>query len=204
MVSLDRRCAFRRIEADGAFAKAFGDDFFEVDECAAHNEEDILGVDLDILLVGVLAAPFRRDVGDGPFDDFEEGLLNAFAGNVAGDRDVAVGFADLVDLIDVDDAVLGARDVVVGGLEEAEDDVFDIFPDIARFGQSGGVGNGEGDVEDARQGFGDEGFSRAGGAEEEHVRFAELDLALFMRGRGCVCSGCRRRRRSSSLRSLGR
>ena len=110
---------FGGVEADGALAEAFSDDFVEVDEGAPDDEEDVTGIDVDVLLVGVFAASLRRDVGDGAFDDLEEGLLDALTGDVAGDGDVAGGFADLVDLVDVDDARLSAGDVVVGGLDEA-------------------------------------------------------------------------------------
>ena len=140
------------------------------------------GVDLDIFLVRVLAAAFRGDVGDGPFDDFKEGLLHAFAGNIAGDGDVAGGFADFIDLIDVDDAHFCSGDVVVGGLDKAQDDIFDVFADIAGFGERGRIGNGKRDVEDVGKGAGNEGFSGACRAEEQHVGLAVLDFILFREG----------------------
>ena len=63
-------------------------------------------------------------------------------GDVAGDADVLGLAPDLVDLIDVDDAASSARlDVVVGGLEEAKDDVLDILAHVAGLGQGGGVGD---------------------------------------------------------------
>ena len=43
--------------------------------------------------------------------------------------------ADLVDLVDVDDAALRPLDVVVRGLEQLEDDVLHILTHITRFGQ---------------------------------------------------------------------
>jgi hypothetical protein len=46
------------------------------------------GVDLDVLLLGVLAAALRRDVGDRALEHLEQGLLHALAGDVAGDGDV--------------------------------------------------------------------------------------------------------------------
>jgi hypothetical protein len=83
------------------------DDVLEPDERAAADEEDVRRVDLDVLLLGVLAAALRRHVGDGALEHLEQGLLHALAGHVAGDRDVVRGLADLVDLVDVDDAALG-------------------------------------------------------------------------------------------------
>jgi hypothetical protein len=63
----------------------------------------------------------------------------ALARHVARDRRV-VGFAaDLVDLVDIDDAALRPLDIVVGVLQQLEDDVLDVLANIARFGQRRGV-----------------------------------------------------------------
>ena len=68
---------------------------------------------------------------------------------VAGDRGVVGLAADLVDLVDVDDAALGPLDIVVGRLQQLEDDVLDVLADIAGFGERRRIGHGEGHVEDA-------------------------------------------------------
>jgi hypothetical protein len=65
----------------------------------------------------MLAAALRRHARDRAHHDLEQSLLHALARHVAGDRGI-VGFAgDLIDLVDVDNAVLRALDVVVGGLQ---------------------------------------------------------------------------------------
>src|SRR5262249_29215026 len=125
-------------EADGLFAEAFADDVFEADERAAADEENVAGVDLDVLLLRVLATPLWRDVADGAFEHFEQGLLDAFAGNVARDADVLARLGDLVDFVDIDDAALGGFDVEVGGVEELQEQIFDIFTDVAGFGERRG------------------------------------------------------------------
>ena len=101
------------------------------------------GVHLDVLLLGVLAAALRRDVGDGAFEHLQQGLLHALAGDVAGDRDVVAGLADLVDLVDVDDAALGGFEVEVGGVQQLQQDVLDVLADVAGLGERGGVADGE-------------------------------------------------------------
>ena len=55
-------------------------------------------------LVRMLASALRRNVGDRAFEDLQQRLLHAFAGDVARDRRVLVLAADLVDFVDVDDA----------------------------------------------------------------------------------------------------
>ncbi len=82
-------------------------------------EEDILRVHLDVLLLGMFAPALGRHVADRAFEDFQESLLHAFTTDIAGDADVFGLAANLVDLIDVDDADLGAGHIVVRSLEEA-------------------------------------------------------------------------------------
>ena len=127
------------------------DDLVQPLEGAAADEEDVRGVDLDEVLVRVLAAALRRHVGDGALDDLEQRLLHALAGDVAGDRWVVALARDLVDLVDVDDAALGALDVEVGGLDQVEQDVLHVLADVAGLGERGGVGDGEGHIEDLGQ-----------------------------------------------------
>ena len=123
----------------------------------------------------MLPAPLGRDVGDGPFQELQERLLHPFARDVAGDRDVLAGLADLVDLVDVDDPALGQRDVEVGLADELEDQVLDVLADVAGLGQRGGVADGEGDVEPARQGLRQRGLAAAGRADQEDVALGDLD-----------------------------
>ena len=81
----------------------------ETDERAAADEQDVARVDLQEVLLGVLAAALGGDVGHGALDDLQERLLHAFAAHVARDGRVVALARDLVDLVDVDDAALGAR-----------------------------------------------------------------------------------------------
>ena len=90
-----------------------------------------------------------------------------------------LGFAgDLVDLVDVDDPLLGPVDVVVGRLEQLEEDVLHVLAHIAGFGETRGVGDCEWDVELAGEGLGEQGLPRTGWADEQDVRFLQLDIAL--------------------------
>ena len=88
----------------------------------------------------MLAATLRRNRSHRTFENLEQGLLHTLARNVAGNRRV-LGFArNLVDFIDVDDARLGALDVEIGSLKQLQKNVFDVFADVARLGQRGGIG----------------------------------------------------------------
>ena len=163
-------------EADALGAGPALDDLLDAGERAAADEQDVGGVDLDELLVGVLAPALRRHRGGGALEDLQQRLLHALAGDVAGDRRVLGLAGDLVDLVDVDDAGLGLLDVVVGGLDQLEEDVLDVLADVAGLGERGGVGDGERHVEHAGQRLGQERLAAAGGADQQDVRLGQLDV----------------------------
>ena len=77
------RCFGIAAEADGLAADAASDDVVESDEGAAADEQDVRGIDLDVLLFGVLAAALRRHVADGAFEHLQQRLLHAFAADTS-------------------------------------------------------------------------------------------------------------------------
>src|SRR5262249_59821407 len=72
-------------KADRFAADAPRDDIVQPNERAAADEEDVARIDLDVLLLGVLAAALRRNVADSAFQHLQEGLLDALTAHVAGD-----------------------------------------------------------------------------------------------------------------------
>ncbi len=150
----------------------------EAGERATTDEQDVRGVDLDELLVGVLAPALRRHRRGGALQDLQQRLLHALAGDVARDRRVLGLAGDLVDLVDVDDPGLGLLDVVVGGLDELEQDVLDVFADVPGFGERGGVGDRERHLQQARQRLREERLAAAGGTDQQDVRLLQLDVGV--------------------------
>ena len=128
---------------------------------------------------GCLRPPCGGNAGDRAFHDLQQRLLDALARHVAGDRGIVRLAADLVDFVDIDDAALRPLDIVVGGLQQLEDDVLDVLADIAGFGQRRRVGHGERHVEDARQRLREQRLARAGRADQQDVRFRQLDVAVL-------------------------
>src|SRR6185436_5313013 len=80
------------------------DDLLEAGERATADEQDVGRVDLDELLVWMLATALRGNRRDRALEDLEERLLDALAADVARDRRVLALAGDLVDLVDVDDS----------------------------------------------------------------------------------------------------
>ncbi len=131
--------------------------------------------------MGVLAASLRGHRCGGPLQDLEQGLLHALARHVAGDRRVLRLTGDLVDLVDVDDARLRLLDVVVGGLDQLEQDVLDVFADIAGLGERRRISDGKGYVEHPGQGLGQQGLAAAGGPEQQDVGLGQLNVGVAPR-----------------------
>ena len=167
----------------GRVADASGDDAFQALERAAAHEQDVARIHLDIFLVRVFAPALGRDVDLGALDDLEQRLLHAFARDIARDGGVVGLAGDLVDLVNEDDAGLGAWDVEVGGLQQAQQDVFHVLAHVAGFGEGRGIGNAEGHVEDAGQGAGDLALAHAGRSQQQDVALVQFELVVRRAGR---------------------
>jgi hypothetical protein len=147
------------VEADLPAASACFDDLLQPVEGATADEQNVLRVDLDVFLLRVLAAALRRHGSNGALENLQERLLHALARHVARDARVLGLPRDLVDFVDVDDSALALGDVEVarpGG--DGTRMFLDVLTHIARFGERGGVRDGEGDVENACKCSEPEGF----------------------------------------------
>ena len=192
-------------EADAVLADAPLDDLVEVGERATADEQDVRRVDREELLVRVLAPALRRHAGHRALEDLQQRLLHALARHVARDRRVVRLARDLVDLVDVDDPGLGLLHVEVGGLDQLEQDVLDVLADVAGLGQRRGVGDGERDVEDARERLREQRLAAARGAEQQDVglrRARRRSRRTTPSAR--ACSGCRRPPRACAWPPPGR
>ena len=164
------------VVTDGIGVHAFADDALQIVEGTAGDKEDVFGVDLDELLLGVLAPALRGHIHHGALQQLEQRLLHTLAGDIARDGRVVRTLAgDLVDFIDEDDATLGLGHVIVGGLQQAAQDALHILAHIAGFREDGGVGDAEGHVQQLGDGARQQRLSRAGLANHQDVRFLDID-----------------------------
>ena len=127
----------------------------------------------------MLAPALGGNRGHRALDQLEQGLLHALAGHVPGDGGVFRAARNLVDFVDVDDAVPGLVHVVIALLQQLLDDVFHVLADVAGFGQRGGVRDHEGHVEQACQGLGQQGLAGTGGADEQDVALGQFHFVFL-------------------------
>ena len=166
-------------EAQGRSVGALLDELFQTVKGTAADKQNVLGVDLDELLLRVLAAALGRHVADGTFQDLQQSLLNALAAHVAGDGWVLALAGDLVDLVHIDDADLRFGDVEIRRLDQLEQNVLHVFAHVAGLGEGGGVRDGEGHTQHLGQGLGQQGLAGAGGAQHEHIGLLQFHVALL-------------------------
>src|SRR5579872_5387048 len=94
------------------------DDFFQAFESASGDKKNMLGINIDQRLLGMLASSFRRYSGNRTFQQFEESLLHSFAGNITCDRSAVALAGEFIDFIDIDNPSFGAGDVIIGSLKQ--------------------------------------------------------------------------------------
>src|SRR5207302_2460297 len=80
-----------------------------------------------------------------------------------------------------DDSALGAADVEVRSLDEAQQDVLDVLAHVAGLGETGGVGDGEWHVEDLGECLRQVSLAAACRAHQQHVGLRQLHVADRLR-----------------------
>ena len=130
----------------------------------------------------MLAPTLRRNRRRGAFQDFQQRLLHALTGDIAGNRRVFALARNLVDLVDINDAALSALHIKIGGLQQLQQDIFHVFADIAGLGQRRGIGNSKRHIQHTRQGLRQVGLTRAGWAQHQDIGFRDLNIFFRMNG----------------------
>src|SRR5262245_7377146 len=77
------------------------------------------------------------------------------------------------------DAALGPLDIIVGRLQQLEDDVLDVLADIASCGESWRIGHGERHIENARQRLRQQRLSGAGRTDQQDVGLGEFYVVVL-------------------------
>ncbi len=119
---------------------------------------------------------FGRHIAHRPLDQLQERLLHTFAGDISRQGRILRLAADLVDLIDIDDARFGPGNVVIAILKQLEDHILNILSHISGLSQCRRIGNGKGDMKDTGQGLGQQRLPGPGRADHEDVPLFEIDV----------------------------
>ena len=143
------------VKAHALVPHTIGDDLVQTHKGTTADKQDIGRVDLQQLLLGMLAAAGGRNACHRALKNLQQCLLNALARDIAGDGKVLGLAGNLVDLVHVDNAHLRALDIAIGSVDELEQDVLHVLAHVAGLGERGGVGDGKRHLEDARERLGE-------------------------------------------------
>ena len=166
-----------------AHGRAFApccDDFIQTRKSTAANEQDVGRIHLQEFLLRMLAPTLWRNGGHGAFHQLQQRLLNTLTGHVTCDGRIFRLACNFVDLIDVDDAALRPLHVVFRGLQQFQDDVFNIFANITCLGERRRIRHRERHVQNTRQGLREQRLAAARGADQQDVRLCQLNITAFL------------------------
>ena len=141
---------------------------------AAADKEDVGGIHLYKLLVGMLAPALGRNICNRTLQQLQHRLLYALAGNITGNGGVLAFSCNFINFIDVDYAFFGALHVKVSRLQKLQQNVLNILTHITRLSESGCIGNCKGHIKHLCHGLGEKGLAAAGGADEQDIALLQL------------------------------
>ena len=125
----------------------------------------------------MLTPALRRHRRNRALHDLQQRLLYAFAGHVARDGRIVRLAGNLVHLVDIDDSTLGPFDIVVGGLQQAQNDVLHILADITGFGERCRIRHGERHIQNTSQRLGQQRLAASRRADQQNIGLRDLDIA---------------------------
>ena len=144
------------------------------------DEQDVAGVHVHIVLVGMLAASLWRHVHNTALQQFQQTLLHTLATDVACDAGIVALACYLVYLVYEHNTAFCLGLVIVGRLQQARQDAFHVLAHIAGFRQHRGIDNGERHVKHLGYGACKQGLARTGGAYHDDVALLYLHIIVSL------------------------
>ena len=117
-----------------------GNDFLNAYKGTAYNKENILGIYLDSRSLWMFSLASGGKFHLAAFQHFQQGLLYTLMAWICGNSVVLAGFAgDFVELVQIDNTVLTAGNILVGCIVQIADSYLYIRADKASLGKTGGI-----------------------------------------------------------------
>ena len=173
-------CSDFSAEAKALLACALFDDLIEAVKCSAADEEDICCVDLDEFLLRVLSAALRWNIGCCAFENLEKSLLYAFTAYIAGNRRIFALSCDFIQLVDIDNAAFCSCNIKICRLNKTEQDVFNVFTNIACFCESCCICNGERNIERFCESLGKVCLTGACRTDEKNIALLDFNIVAVI------------------------
>src|SRR6185503_1043942 len=117
------RLCIHRSESQRFLPDAPSNHALQPDKCSTANEQDVSRINSSEFLVRMLASTLRRNICNRALQYLQQCLLHALARNIACDRWVLLLAHDIVDLADVDDALVCPCPIAISCLQPPPTDV---------------------------------------------------------------------------------
>ena len=129
----------------------------------------------------MFSSTLRRNARDGTLDDLQQCLLYTLAGDIPCNRDIFTLLRNLIDLVNIDDAVLGALDIIIRRLNQLQQNVLHVLADIAGLCQCRRIRDCKRHVDDLRQCLRQIGLAGACRSDHNDIALLQLHLVEILR-----------------------
>ena len=151
---------------------------FNALKCSATDEQDVLGINCNHLLLGMLASSLGRDVDYRPLEQLQQSLLYTLAAHVTRDAGVITLAGNLVNLVDEHDAALGLSDIVVTGSQQPRQQALNVLSHISGLGQHRGIDNGKGHFQHLGYRLGEQRLARARRPDNDDIALLDVNIII--------------------------
>ena len=140
------------------------------------DKENIRRINLDKLLMRMLASALRRHRSNRTFQNLQQSLLHAFTRYITGDGWILRLAGNLVDFVDIDNAAFRFLHIIIRCLNELQEDVFHILTHITGFRKGCSISDGKRNIENPCQRLRQERLTAACGAKHQNVGLLQFHI----------------------------
>ena len=156
-------------------------DFIQAGKSTAADKQNFRGIHTQHFLLRMFASALRRNRRHRTFDQFQQCLLYAFARYVTGNGRIFRFTGDFIDFVDINNPLFRFCRIVFTVLQQALNDIFNVFAHITGFRQSCCVRHGKRYVQHTRHRFRQQSFTAAGRTDKQNITFTQFHIIGFMR-----------------------
>ena len=149
--------------------QTLGDFLFNAIEGTAADEQNITGIDMNIVLIRMLAATLGRYIHHGTFKKFQKSLLNTLTADITGNGRIVALTGNLINLINKDNTTLRRIYIIIGHLQQTGKNTLHILTDISGFGKYRCIYNGKRHMQQFGNGSGQQGFSGTRASDHDDI-----------------------------------
>ena len=128
----------------------------------------------------MLSSALRRNIGYRTLENFQKCLLYALTAYITGNRGIFGFSCNLIYFIHIDNASFGFCNIKIRCLNQAQENVFNIFTDIACFCQGRSISNGKRNIQYSCQCLRKKRFTDTGRTEKKDIAFVQCNIIFIL------------------------